>query len=145
MFSALLSGNWCSRSKRIGQLIQFLFVLTSISAVQAQSPTLSSIKPGTGIEGVITVGPIHGGPSRPGEPDSKPLENTSFDVANESGVITTFTTDDQGRFRISLAPGHYKVSRTEKQPKIGRYGPFEVDVVDGQMTKVAWHCDSGKR
>ena len=56
-----------------------------------------------------------------------------------------FTTDDQGRFRTALAPGHYKVSLKGKTSSIGRYGPFEVDVVAGQTTKVQWQCDSGMR
>jgi len=94
---------------------------------------------------VITVGPTHGGPARIGVPDSKPLANTTFIVENEKGVVTSFVTDDQGRFRISLTPGHYAVSIKDMNPKIGRYGPFDVDVVAGQMTKVAWYCDSGMR
>ena len=102
-------------------------------------------QPGTGIEGVITVGPTHGGPTRVGVPDSKPLANRTFVVENEKGAVASFATDDQGRFRISLAPGHYTVSPKEKRPKIGRYGPFDVDVVAGQMKKVAWYCDSGMR
>ena len=124
------------------RILAFL-VLSSVSATPGQmTPTP---EPGTGIEGVISIGPTHGGPARIGVPDSKPLANTTFVVENEKGAVTSFTTDDQGRFRISLAPGHYTVSRRDAQPKIGRYGPFDVDVVAGQMTKVAWSCDSGMR
>ena len=67
-------------------------------------------EPGTGIEGGITLGPTHGGPVRPGVPDSKPFANATFIVESEKGVVTSFATDDQGRFRISLAPGHYASS-----------------------------------
>src|SRR5437588_3113775 len=82
----------------------------------------------TGIEGVITVGPIHGGPVRPGIPSSKPLANTAFVIGNDSGLVAEFTTDGQGRFKVSLGPGHYIVSIKEKKGGIGRYGPFDVDV-----------------
>ena len=99
----------------------------------------------TGIEGVIAVGPIHGGPVRPGIPSTKPLANATFVVGNETGAVTEFTTDDQGRFRVSLAPGHYTVTKKDQQKGIGRYGPFDVDVTAGQMTKVEWHCDTGMR
>jgi len=99
----------------------------------------------TGIEGVITIGPTHGGPIRPGIPSSKPLANATFVVENEKSAVASFTTDDQGRFRVSLAPGHYVVSLKDKKGGIGRYGPFDVDVVAGQMTKVEWHCDTGMR
>jgi hypothetical protein len=98
----------------------------------------------TGFEGVITVGP-HGGPVRPGMPSSAPLANAAFVVGNENGAIAEFTTDGQGRFKVSLTPGHYTVTKKDQQKGIGRYGPFDVDVAAGQMTKVEWHCDTGMR
>ena len=58
----------------------------------------------TGIEAVISVGPVDGGPTRIGVPDSRAL-------ANKRGI--------------------------------GRFGPFEVDAVDGQIPKAEWHCDTG--
>ena len=105
----------------------------------------SAAEPGTGIEGVITVGPVHGGPARIGVPDSRPLASATFIAQDQKGTATSFTTDDQGRFRVSLEPGHYSVSLKGKTGRIGRYGPFEVDVVAGQMTKVEWRCDTGMR
>jgi hypothetical protein len=41
-------------------------------------------------------------------------------------------------------PGHYSVAR-KGQGKIGRCGPFDIDVMNGQITKVEWRCDSGMR
>jgi hypothetical protein len=99
----------------------------------------------TGIEGVITIDPIRPGPVRADAPSSQPLANAVFVVESQKGEITSFTTDDQGRFRLPLAPGHYKVSLKGKTGGVGRFGPFEVDVVAGQMTKVQWRCDSGIR
>ena len=99
----------------------------------------------TGIEGVITISPAQPGPTRADAPGSQPLANAAFVVENEKGEVASFTTDDQGHFRTPLPPGHYKVSMKGKKPGIGRYGPFEVDVVAGKMTKVQWECDSGIR
>ena len=99
----------------------------------------------TGLEGVITVGPSHPGPIRADIPSSEPFADASFVVESEKGVVTSFTTDNQGRFRISLAPGHYTVSMKGTKPEIGHFGPFEVDVVAGKMTKVEWECDTGTR
>jgi hypothetical protein len=99
----------------------------------------------TGIEGVITISPVQAGPVRADAPSSKPLANAGFAVKNQKGEVASFITDDQGRFRTALAPGHYKVSRKGRTSGIGKYGPFEVDVVAGQMTKVQWECDSGMR
>jgi hypothetical protein len=99
----------------------------------------------TGIEGVVTISPIKAGPVRADGPSSLPLGNTAFVVENQKGNVASFTTDENGHFRMPLAPGHYKVSFKERKSSIGRYGPFEVDVVAGQMTKVQWQCDSGIR
>ena len=100
---------------------------------------------GTGIEGVITISPTQPGPIRADTPSSKPLANATFVVENEKGAVASFTTDDQGRFRTSLPPGHYAVSMNGKKHGIGHYCPFDVDVVPGQMTKVQWECDTGIR
>jgi hypothetical protein len=99
----------------------------------------------TGIEGVITISPVRPGPVRADAPGAQPLANAAFVAENQKGEVTSFTTDGQGRFRMPLAPGHYKVSLKGKTRGVGRFGPFAADVVAGQMTKVQWQCDSGLR
>ena len=112
--------------------------------VMAQNSSEQSPSANSGIEGVILIGPTHGGPVRSGVPNSKPLPNTKFIVATEKGEVASFTTDEGGRFRVVVSPGHYKVSMAAGS-KIGFHGPFEVDVGANQMTKVQWQCDSGMR
>jgi len=123
------------------RIILVLLVLSGcFSSGQTQSGS------GTGIEGVITFGPTQGGPIRADTPSSKPLANATFVVEDEKGAeVASFTTDDQGRFRVPLTPGHYAVSKEGKKHGIGHYGPFDVDVVAGRMTNVQWECDTGIR
>jgi hypothetical protein len=109
--------------------------------LRGQTPSASD----TGIEGVVTIGPIKAGPVRADAPSSRPLASTALVVENQDGRVASFTTDENGHFRVPLAPGHYKVSFKERKSSIGRYGPFEVDVVAGKMTKVQWQCDTGLR
>ena len=130
-------------TKQSLRIIPALLVLFSCFSSGETQPTPP--EPGAGLEGVITVSPIHGGPSRAGLSDSGPLANVAFVVENERGTVTSFTTDDQGQFRISLAPGHYTVSREGRKGGIGKFGPFEVDVVASKMTRVQWNCDTGIR
>jgi len=99
----------------------------------------------SGIEGIITISPAKPGPIRADEAASVPLANATFAVENNNGEVASFTTDDQGRFRMPLPPGHYKVSLKGRKSTIGRFGPFEVDVTSGQMKNVQWECDSGIR
>ena len=99
----------------------------------------------SGIEGVISISPARPGPVRVDEAGSVPLANAAFVIENNSREIASFTTDDKGHFRAALPPGHYKVSLKGRKSSIGRFGPFEVDVVAGKMTNVHWECDSGIR
>jgi hypothetical protein len=99
----------------------------------------------TGIEGVVSIGPIHGGPQRSDEPASAPLANAVFEVVNDAGAVTTFTTDESGHFRIPLAPGRYSIKRTGAKAKLGFCGPFAVEVTAEGFKKVQWECDSGMR
>ena len=117
-----------------------MLLVMCVGFLSSQTPAGSE----TGIEGVITINPAKPGPVRADTP-ILPLANMAFVVENQKGEVTSFTTDDQGRFRVPLAPGHYKVSLKGRTSSIGRYGPFEVDVVAGQMTRVQWQCDSGIR
>lgn len=127
------------RSRTLPIVVVFLMMCTGFLSGQTQSGSE------TGIEGVVAISPIKAGPVRADTPSSRPLGNTAFVVENQKANVASFTTDENGHFHVSLAPGHYKVSLKERKSSIGRYGPFEVDVVAGQMTKVQWQCDSGIR
>lgn len=121
--------------------ITLVFLMMSALFSPGQTPSGAE----TGIEGTITISPTQAGPVRDDSPDSRPLANATFGVENEKGEVAAFTTDGQGHFRASLPPGHYKVSMKGRKSSIGRFGPFEVDVVANKMTNVQWQCDSGIR
>ena len=99
----------------------------------------------TGIEGIISMTPIQGGPTRQGEPDSMPLANIIFEVRQNGQVTKLFQTDDRGQFHVELKPGHYTIARKDWQRAVGFYGPFEVEITQGRMTRVEWKCDTGIR
>jgi hypothetical protein len=97
----------------------------------------------TGVEGEIMISPIPPRMTREDVPSPLPLMNASFVVASGSDVAASFTTDDQGRFRVLVAAGHYSVSQQDDKSQIRRCGPWDVDVIAGQMTKVEWYCETG--
>ena len=116
-------------------------VFMDVCACSGQTPSRGE----SGIEGTITISPARPGPIRANEAASVPLANATFVVENNDSEVASFTTNDQGHFRVSLSPGHYKVSLKGRKSSIGRFGPFEVDVASGKMTNVQWECDSGIR
>ena len=120
--------------------LTLLFMNGSLASAESDSTR------GSGIEGVVMVSPIWPGPIKKGSerPNVAPVASAVFSVTNEKGTVTPFTTDSEGRFRLSLSPGHYVVSLAEN--RFARpCGPFEIDVESGKMTKVEWRCDSGMR
>jgi hypothetical protein len=116
--------------------------LVFLSAQEAKAQTYSA---STGIEGVVSVGPAHGGPSRAGVSDSAPLANMAFEATNDAGAATSFTTDALGRFKVLLAPGRYSIKRQDQKAKFPRCGPWEVEVTAGGFKQLQWNCDSGMR
>ena len=127
-------------SDRVVSIIVFHAV--SCSCVLAQTAT--SPNAFNELRTVISTGPTYGGPLRPGAASSKPYAHMEFLVTGEKQIAGSFITDAEGQFRISLPEGHYAVG-TKRKSKLGGRGPFEVDVVARQMTKVEWSCDSGMR
>lgn len=133
----------CMRKPYALSLLAVFFALFArVVLAEMATPTA---EPETGLEGVILVGPVQGGPTRQGVPDSRPLANTEFLVVKENSTVASFKTNDQGWFQISLPSGHYTVSRKDWKASIGSYGPFEVDVASGQIRRVQWNCDTGMR
>ena len=122
-----------------------VFLASFSRVVFAETPSTPKSEPGSGLEGVILVGPIQGGPTRQGVPDSRPLANTEFLVVKENSIVASFKTNDQGWFQISLPAGHYTISRKDWKASIGSYGPFEVEIAAGRFKKVQWDCDTGLR
>jgi hypothetical protein len=126
--------------RKVPLFLALLLTYGSVSSGQMEPDRV------TGIEGVITVSPTRPGPIRAGSdiPNAAPLPNAVFTVGNEKGVVTSFTTDSEGRFRVSLKPGHYVIVLAEHRfPR--PCGPFEIDVESAKMTKVEWGCDTGMR
>jgi len=119
----------------------FGFIVMAVFTSAGQTPSGGE----SGIEGIITISPSRPGPIRADAPGSVPLANATFAVEKNNGEVTSFITDDQGRFRVSLPPGRYKISLKGRKTTIGRFGPFEADVAPGKMTNVQWECDSGIR
>ncbi len=110
---------------------------------RAEAQATPTPEAGGHLEGSISLHNISGGPVRQGVPDSRPLVGTTFEVKKGDAAVATFTTDDRGRFRISLPPGHYSITKKDWKSRVGFFGPFEVEIKAGQIEKVLWKCQTG--
>ena len=98
----------------------------------------------TGIEGVIMISPVPPRMTKAAHSGETPLVNAPFAVANERGErVTSFRTDERGRFRVLVAAGRYTVSQADNKSQIRRCGPWSVDVTAAQMSRVQWYCEIG--
>ena len=122
------------------RILPVLFLALTPLIAMAETPAQSV----TGIEGVISVSPSRPGPARRDVPNTSPVANIEFVVKKGDEKVTSFRTDAEGAFRVSLPPGHYVVLREDPGARIGHWR-FEADVVAGQFTKVNWTGDSGMR
>jgi hypothetical protein len=78
-------------------------------------------------------------------PNAAPRASVDLEIKKGNEIVASTKTDDQGRFRISLPPGHYTISLKNAKHTKGRFGPFEVDVIAGKFTQVRWTCESALR
>jgi len=127
---------------RFYYMVASLFFALIPFLTMAATPTASPLS--SGIEGVILISPSHPGPIRKDQPDAGPAPNIAFVVMRADERITSVTTDSEGRFRLSLPPGHYTVLRDDPGAKIGHWR-FEADVKPSEVTTVHWTADSGMR
>lgn len=101
--------------------------------------------PGTGIRGIVTLGP-----ACPVESVASPCPDRPFvgDVraTASDGSTTMVSTDAQGRFSMNVAPGTYSlvaVVPSESGPPTPV--PQTVQVRDGSYTRVTLEVDTGIR
>lgn len=101
----------------------------------------------SGIEGQAVLSPVRGGPIRQGIPNSAPYKTTLV-VWRVDGdrEVARFDTGSDGRFRVKLAPGTYRVG---PPPQTGRFLPRAaeetVTVEPGKFARLTINFDSGMR
>ena len=100
----------------------------------------------SGIEGIATIGPTKPGPIRQGESDTAPYKTALVVVTAEEGrEVARFETGTDGRFRIKLPPGKYKIAPAPPIRRLPRAEEQTVEVLSGRFTQVTVAFDSGMR
>jgi hypothetical protein len=102
----------------------------------------------SGIEGQAFISPTRPGPIRVGQgPGQKPFQTTLvISTAGEGREVARLETGSDGRFRVSLPPGEYKVGPPPGNTRfLPRASEEFVKVLPGQFAHVTINFDSGMR
>jgi hypothetical protein len=97
----------------------------------------------SGISGVTVAGP-QCPVERPGSPcPDRPISAT-IDIKTRGGkLVSTFTSDSQGAFRVPIEPGQYVLTSATAGPPT--LAPTDITVPDGQFVVVTLTLDTGIR
>jgi hypothetical protein len=114
------------------------------AAVVASSAGAATGTSSSGLRGLVTRGPI-APVCVAGQPCSEPAKDVTLVFSRNGRVVRRARTNDQGRYRVALAPGLYAVRLTPK-PSIGRgLEPVRARVVRGRFRRLDFSIDTGIR
>jgi len=99
---------------------------------------------GSGIEGLVLLGPTCPGPQRQGQSCERPYEATITVLDQQGHEVTQVRTAVDGTFRLQLAPGTYTL-RPRSPGLLPRASEQEVTVEPGRLTRVDIRYDTGIR
>jgi hypothetical protein len=122
--------------------------LAQLAGDLARQPTSSTGTGGdSGISGQVFVGPTCGGPigsANSTECADKPYAATITVLDPAGKMVTSFSTDAEGRFRLTLEPGKYTL-HPESSGAMPAAVDVPVQVVSGQFLVLTITYDSGMR
>ena len=116
----------------------------AIAAVVLAAAPAGAASTASGLRGVVTRGPIS--PVCAAEqPCDAPATHVTLVFARGGHAAGRATTDNQGRYRVRLAPGLYHVSRIAASRIGGGLKPDEARVRAGRFVRVDFSIDTGIR
>jgi hypothetical protein len=126
-------------------ILTFILSFTLTSCVQAV-PIEPSPTPSSGIEGLVTEGPMCPGPVTIGDTQcqDQPYQATIVILDADNNEIIKFQTDVAGYFWIHLPPGTYTL-QPESKKALPHAADQSVEVNSGQYTQVTIMYDTGMR
>ena len=93
----------------------------------------------SGVEGIVMRGPI-APVCVAGKPCDAPATDVTVQALQAGNVVSTTTTDEHGRFTLSLAAGAYTIQALGRGTE-----PRDIQVSAGKLSEVAFFIDTGIR
>jgi hypothetical protein len=126
--------------KRATLLIPLAGLLAACAALGTPTPTDS------GITGQALIGPICPVVRVGGDCPDAPYQATLTVLDSRGAVVVRFETDEEGRFRVPLAPGEYTLRPESPEGKpLPIAGEQTFRVNPGTFTELTVNYDSGIR
>jgi hypothetical protein len=120
-------------------ILASIFLIVCLSACSA-NPTPED----SGVEGQVFIGPLCPVVQEGQECPDQPYQATLTVNSPEGRKIVQVQTDEQGRFKIPLAPGEYILH--PESPNVMPYANEQAIIVEaGQFTQIVINYDSGIR
>lgn len=93
------------------------------------------------LSGTVTATPAYPGPQRIDTPSHRPVAGATVTLSAASATVATTTTDDAGRFSLTVPPGRYDLAATGTGYRSQAGQPVTV----AEPTTVTLVVDSGMR
>lgn len=134
-----------SRSRLSSRWLLSLALPLALLAAACTGATLNTPSESSGIEGMVTIGPmcpveIEGQPC----PDQPYQATIAIEDAGGDEVARVESGED-GRFRFNLSPGSYTLVPQSPESRLPYAGEQPVEVTAGRYTQVTIEYDSGIR
>jgi hypothetical protein len=114
--------------------------------VMTVSPSVQAAPDAVELEGTVSLSPARPGPQHAGERDTTAMVKAIVRVLQVDGhEVARTTTDDQGHFKVAVAPGAYKIAVDVQRAVFPRCQAVDVIVHEGVRNDVQVMCDSGMR
>jgi hypothetical protein len=117
----------------------------AVLAVDCSTTALNTPGADSGIEGLVTIGPMC-----PVEIEGQPCPDQPYEatiVIEDAGgdEVARVTSDADGRFRLTLEPGTYTLVPQSPASRLPYAGEQSTEIVSGEYTQVTIAYDSGIR
>lgn len=128
---------------------RWAYTVSSRGAVELVDDSGDSLPAGSNVTGTVTAGPTCPVVTAPPDPScaDRPVEGAVLVVATLDGVeVARVTSDAEGRFGLSLAPGSYRLEPPPVEGLMGTAAPIDFSVELGMQTaELLVSYDTGMR